>query len=308
MRSILHRGALAAAFALPLALAVASIPLSRAEEECVPETMYRTLYVRCQDGSEVNQGGETTCKDPATWKTYAQEFCKGRCAADASKCGIVDGTYKTSDACGTTSCELTIEKTRAIPCPDPYKQTQTCKRRGLGYTSSVDANGCRQIQCLDLSAGKSERVCQMSEADLKAKISDCAKNGFRAITESKSGCQTFLGCGAPIDEVKDKGVSPVETNLTCKLATVEGRPLLRCADGTLWMPYQQTKPTLPKPAPKPAMTVPASRCSGYERAVKELKARVAKEGGSADLSAKLKEAMAAWEECRRANRGQTKTP
>jgi len=54
------------------------------------ETMkgFKYAYWECYNGEEQNQGGETSCKSSVTWQDYAEQFCKGKCNADNSKCGV----------------------------------------------------------------------------------------------------------------------------------------------------------------------------------------------------------------------------
>ncbi len=50
--------------------------------KCVPtgSGMYRYANWECYDGTDFKEGGETSCKTQATWRSYAEEACRFRCA------------------------------------------------------------------------------------------------------------------------------------------------------------------------------------------------------------------------------------
>lgn len=72
---------------------------------------YKNMYVQCYDGYEENQGGDSSCKSPDTWREYAFVTCKNHCKSGTTASGSGSGG-STNAASGTGTA--TIEKTTTV--------------------------------------------------------------------------------------------------------------------------------------------------------------------------------------------------
>lgn len=75
---------------------------------------FRNAYWQCQDGYEEKQGGETSCKPPELWRSYAVESCKSHCNKETGKCefssfkfynGCPGSSIIEPSVCGNGLCE-----------------------------------------------------------------------------------------------------------------------------------------------------------------------------------------------------------
>lgn len=58
---------------------------------------YKKASWACYDGLKPAEGGIPICKSSAAWKEYAEIFCKNRCNADKTKCGL--SHWKVEEIC-----------------------------------------------------------------------------------------------------------------------------------------------------------------------------------------------------------------
>jgi len=81
---------------------------------------YRQMKVTCFDGSTFTKGDPTSCKSSATWASYAESLCKGRCVVPSvPPCVDSDGTNVTTQGAITMSTGNTYKD--SCPSNDPTK-------------------------------------------------------------------------------------------------------------------------------------------------------------------------------------------
>lgn len=68
---------------VPDAITKCGVNSYRVEHQC-DSSSFRTMYVKCQDGYEVTQGVESSCKPASVWEAYAKDVCANRCSSGAS--------------------------------------------------------------------------------------------------------------------------------------------------------------------------------------------------------------------------------
>ncbi len=59
---------------------------------------YKNAKWECYDGSSRSQGDATSCKYSEDWRRYAEDYCRDRCNADKSKCGV--NSFSAGELCG----------------------------------------------------------------------------------------------------------------------------------------------------------------------------------------------------------------
>ncbi len=69
---------------------------------------FRNAHWKCYDDTYDFQGDETSCKSSETWKQYAEEFCKGHCYENNSKCGV--NSFSVENECNIEGSTEEIKK------------------------------------------------------------------------------------------------------------------------------------------------------------------------------------------------------
>ena len=75
------------------------IPSSEVKKEQISGKGFKRAYWQCYDGAEQKAGvsESVSCKSSEVWQKEAEEFCRGHCYADGSKCGV--NSFSVMDEC-----------------------------------------------------------------------------------------------------------------------------------------------------------------------------------------------------------------